>query len=220
VYEAMLAIAEAPLSTLIEPAVQIQVGAVNEWRLPEPDRRALHTYGLPDGPMLRPRPQEVPEPVLVPNVAGERERRLIAPNQRLYLLGVCGTDHDPELTIRVGAVAETGQVLGIRARPVTTADIHIQLREVYPDLYHPSVCYFNASIAAFVEVAWRWRAAVELIRSHKGPHYSAPYEEHERHHAEVQECCEMFLARMTELDPTLSDENLESVWIETITEEL
>ena len=43
---------------------------------------------------------------VVPNIAGESERRLLSADQRLYLLGVYGTDYDPELSVRVGAVAD------------------------------------------------------------------------------------------------------------------
>ncbi len=170
--------------------------------------------------MLRPAPQTGSQPQLAPNVAGERERRLITADQRLYLLGIYGSDFDPSLTIRVGAVSGTGQVMGIRARPMTTADIAAPLRPYHPDLYHPSVCYFNSSVAAFVEVAWRWRAAVELLRVSPGPHYSAPFEEHEQHRADVQRSCETFLARMTALDHTIGDAELDSLWVETITDDL
>jgi hypothetical protein len=48
-----------------------------------------------------------------------------------------------------------------------------------------------------VEVAWRWRAAVELLRAHPDPQYTAPLEEHEQHYAEVERSCATFLARMT-----------------------
>ena len=135
-------------------------------------------------------------------------------------MGVYGADFDADLAIRVGVVAGTGRIMGIRARPMTTDDIAEQLRAYHPDLYHPAVCYFNASVAAFVEVAWRWRTAVELLRAHPDPHYTAPREVHEQHHAEVERSCATFLARMTLLDPTLGDRDLGSLWVETITDDL
>ncbi|MBQ1023961.1 SUKH-4 family immunity protein [Micromonospora sp. C95] len=198
-----------------------RVGAViGQWHLPESDRSALRLWGLPDGPLLRPTPQAGSRPTLTPNVAGEPERRLISADHRLYLLGVYGADFDANLSIRVGAVAGTGRVMGIRARPMTTDDLAEQLRAYHPNLYHPAVCYFNASVAAFVEVAWRWHAAVELLRAHPDPHYTAPLEEHEQHHAEVERSCATFLTRMTSLDPTLDDRDLGSLWVETITDDL
>ena len=216
-YDEMLAVLDAPLSSVIEPQAQVRAGAVSDqWNLPESDRSALRRFGMPDGPLLRPTPQADASPMLSPNVAGERERRLISADQKLYLLGIYGADFDASLSIRVGAVAGTGRVMGIRARPVTTDDIAEQLRSYHPDLYHPAVCYFNISVEAFLEVAWRWRAAVELLRAHPEPHYPAPLEEHEQHHAEVERSCATFLARMTLLDPTLGDHDLGSLWVETI----
>ncbi|MFI0445577.1 SUKH-4 family immunity protein [Actinomadura sp. 6N118] len=220
-HDQMLAVSEASLSSLIQPPVQVRAGSVtDQWLLPESDRLALQTWGLPEGPLLRPTPQAEPQPTLAPNIAGDLERRLPSADQRLYLLGVYGAYFDPSTAIRVGAVAGTGQVMGIRERPVTTADIHEQLRPYHPGLYHPAVCYFNSSVAAFVEVAWRWRAAVEVIRAHPGPPPTAPLEEHEQHAAELERSCADFLARMTVLDPTLGDSEAGSLWVETITDDL
>ncbi|MFP3965127.1 SUKH-4 family immunity protein [Actinomadura fulvescens] len=219
-HDQMLAVSEAPLSSLIQPLVQVRAGSVTDhWLLPESDRLALRTWGLPEGPLLRPTPQAGPQPTLAPNIAGELERRLLSEKQRLYLLGIYGADFDPGTAIRIGAVAGTGQVMGIRERPVSTADVHEQLRPYYPNLYHPAVCYFNSSVAAFVEVAWRWRAAVELIRAHPGPGFPAPLKEHEQHAAELERSCTDFLARMTVLDPTLGDSAAGSLWLETITDD-
>jgi hypothetical protein len=155
-HDQMLAVLDAPLSSLIQPQAQVRASTViDQWHLPESDRWALRTWGLPEGPLLRPTPQAESQPVLAPNIASEAERRLLSADQRLYLLGIYGADFNPSLSIRVGAVAGTGQVMGIRARPVTTDDIAAQLRTLHPNLYHPAVCHFNRSAAAFVEVAWR-----------------------------------------------------------------
>ena len=220
-YDEVLALLDAPLPVAIAPEVQVRAGEViDHWDLSRSDRSALRTWGLPDGPLLRPTLQVDPRPALIPNVAGEPERRLISTGERLYLLGVYGADSDPTLAIRVGAVAGTGRVMGIRARPMTADDLHPQLRPYHPNLYHPAVCYFNASVASFVEVAWRWHAAVQLLRAHPEPHHTAPLEEHEQHHAEVDRSCEAFLARMTMLDPTMGDPNLGSLWVTTIADDL
>lgn len=219
--EQFMAIADAKLSSLVEPEAAVPAGVVVEqWQLPEEDRVALRAWGLPDGPMLRPVPQTEKQPVLTPNIAGDLERRLLRPEATLYRLGVYGSDFDPQLSIRVGAVAGTGQVMGIRGRPVTTADIHVQLQPYHPNLYHPAVCYFSQSVVAFLEVAWRWRAAVEVLRAYPEPPGCAPIEEHEWYQAEIERSCAMFLACMTQLDPTLGDGDLNSVWVGTITEDL
>jgi hypothetical protein len=113
-YDQMLAVVDVPLPSLIQPKVQVRAGAViDQWRLPESDRSALRTWGLPEGPLLYPTPQAESQPVLVPNIASESERRLLSADRRLYLLGTYGADFDPSLSIRVGAVANTGQVIGI-----------------------------------------------------------------------------------------------------------
>jgi hypothetical protein len=217
-YDEMVAVADAPLPDLIESQDQVHVEAVvDEWRLPEADREALRSWGLPTGPLLSPGPQSEAQPVLVPNIAGESERRLLSADQRLYLLGVYGSDYDPELSIRVGAVAGTGQVMGIRGRPLTVDDIAVPLRPYHPNLYHPAVHYFNQSVAAFVEVAWRWRAAVARLNAHPEPRYDAPLEAHEEHQAEIERSCTAFFTRMSRLDSTLADNSL---WISAITEDL
>ncbi|MEU8419635.1 SUKH-4 family immunity protein [Micromonospora sp. NPDC048835] len=220
-HDAMVAMLAAPLSSLIELQAQVRFGAVtDQWDLPTSDRLTLRRFGLPVGPLLRAAPQAETSPALTPNVAGDLERRLISADHRLYLLGVYGAAFDTNLSIRVGAVAGTGRVLGIRGRPLTTDDIPEQLRPYHPNLYHPAVCYFNSSVAAFVEIAWRWRAAVELLRAYPEPHYTAPLHEHEHHHAEVDRFRATFLENMTRIDPTLGDRDLDSPWVETITEDL
>jgi hypothetical protein len=89
-------------------------------------------------------------------------------------------------------------------RRIETGQVQ-QRRTYYPDLYHPAVCYFNSSVAAFVEVAWRWRAAAELLRANPGPRYTAPLKEHEQHREEVERSREMFLARMTVPDSAVGE---------------
>lgn len=213
----LLALVDLPLPSVIEPLAQVRVGAiVDRWDLPEPDRAALRTFGLPRGPLLRPMPQADAEPTLTPNIAGEAERRVARADQRLYLLGIYGAKGVDSLAIRVGAVAGTGQVMGLRDRSITTDDVAEPLRFRYPDVNLPAVWHFNASVTAFVEVAWRWRAAVELLRAHPEPQYTAPEEEYKQYYAEIQRACDAFLDGLTSLDPTLGDPNVKSLWVETI----
>jgi len=80
-------------------------------------------------------PRADAEPTLIPKIAGEPERRIATADQRLYLLGVYGANSVDSVAIRVGAVAGTGQVMGLRGRPITTDDIPERLRFLYPDTY-------------------------------------------------------------------------------------
>jgi hypothetical protein len=70
----------APLETLLDVTHRVLAGSsIDQWDLPPSDRHALRAWGLPNGPLLRPGLQAESAPALVPTVAGERERRLIAP---------------------------------------------------------------------------------------------------------------------------------------------
>lgn len=214
---------EAPLATLVVVGNRVPVGSIiDQWDLPQSDLHALRDWGLPEGPLFRPSIQVESAPVLVPNIAGERERRLIDPNQRLYLLGSYGSEvvmSDGEnLTIRVGVVAGSGRVLGVRTRPLMVEDIHPQLRERHPDLYHPSVRFFNSSVAAFVEVAWRWYAAVKVLRRDAAPD-SRSWDEFEAWLDQQEACLHQFLTGMVRIDNALADQQLESIWVETIIED-
>jgi hypothetical protein len=210
----------APLATLLDVTHQVLVGShVDQWHLPPSDQRALRAWGLPDGPLFRPGLQNESAPVLVPNASGEWEQQIIEPQQRLYLLGSYGSEHvvgGEDVTLRVGAVAGGGRVLGIRSRPLTVEDIAQPLRAHYSDFSQPAVQFFNSSVAAFVEVAWRWRAAVMELRR-----YPCPDEEGEgavwfdRKEAALQQV----LAGMVRIDHALADPQLDSIWVETITKD-
>ena len=54
----------------------------------------------------------------MPNVAGERERQVASPGDRLYTLAHWGLNE-----LRVGAVAGTGRVLKIQPKPFTVNDL-------------------------------------------------------------------------------------------------
>src|SRR5678815_4223278 len=81
----------ASLETLLDVTHQVRADSrIDQWDLPPSDRHALQAWGLPKGPLFRPGLQADSAPTLIPNVAGERERWLITPGQRLYLLGAFG----------------------------------------------------------------------------------------------------------------------------------
>lgn len=211
-----------PLDELVDPDVQVRVDpVVDQWLLPQADRRALLEWGLPQGLLVRPAPKLDALPTLVPNLAGDLERSLIGADQRLYLLGSYGdelvTPDGEDLTLRVGVVAGGGRVLGIRSRPITTEDMHPQLREHYPDLYHPSVCPFSSSVAAFVEVAWRWHAASTVIYSQPEPPPSAGADAGWAHHVSQRRACEQMLASLAAFDPALAVTDPRSLWVDEIT---
>lgn len=210
----------APLETLLDLAHQVPVDAqVDQWDLPPSDQHALRAWGLPEGPLFRPGLQTESAPVLVPNVAGERERRLITPVQRLYLLGSYGSEQvrmGEDLTVRVGAVVGSGRVLGIRSRPLTVEDLPLLLRTHYADFSQPAVWFFNSSVAAFLEVAWRWRAAVMVLRRYPCPDKADELDAwFHRREAVLQQ----ILAGMVRIDHALADPHLDSMWVEAITKD-
>jgi hypothetical protein len=218
----------APLATLLDVAHQALADAsIEQWDLPPSDQQALQAWGLPEGPLFRPGLQIDSAPVLVPNVAGERERQLIEPQQRLYVLGTYGSEHrdgGEDLSLRVGAVASSGRVLGIRSRPLTVEDIAPGLRDNYADFSQPAVHFFNASVAAFVEVAWRWRAIVMVLRRYPGPDNTvddvqAWKDELDAWYARVEAVRQQVLAGMVRIDPALAEPQLDSLWVETMTKD-
>jgi len=210
----------APLATLLDVTHQVLAdSSIDQWDLPPSDQHALRAWGLPEGPLFRPGLQAESAPVLVPNVSGERERQLIEPQQRLYLLGSYGGElmsNGEDLTLRVGAVAGSGRVLSIRSRPLTVEDIARPLRAHYADFYAPAVRFFNSSVAAFVEVAWRWRAAVMVFRRYLGPDEEDEMDVwFDRQEAILQQV----LAGMVRIDHALAEPQLDAIWVETITKD-
>lgn len=202
----------APLATLVDGVYQVLADSrINQWDLPPSDRHALQVWGLLKGPLFRPGHQAESAPVLVPNVAGEQERRLIAPNQRLYLLGSYGREqviNGEDLTLRVGAVAGSGRVLAICSRPLPAEDIPQALRAVYANFSAPAVRFLNSSVAAFVEVAWRWSAAVGVFRRYPCPD---GLDEIDAWFAQFETCRQQVLAGMVRIDPALADPDLASI---------
>lgn len=79
----------APLDSIVDVDAQVlpPSRAMHEWRLPEGDLSALSRWGLPGDGLETPHFQTESEPVLVPNVAGPAESRLITREDRLYRLG-------------------------------------------------------------------------------------------------------------------------------------
>jgi hypothetical protein len=215
--ERLEAVMVAPLYTLVAADCQARPtqDRVARWELPEADRTALTTWGLPTDQIMMPQIQLDSEPLLIPNVASERERRLIAPDQRLYRLGRLGR-HDQ--TPAIGVVAGDGRIMSIRETPLTADDLHPSLREHYRGLYKPAVDFISSSVAQFVEVTWRWRAAVAVLRDLEEPHHSQPMAEFEAHFARVEACERIVLAGVKAIDPGVNVEDPDATWVEIVTD--
>lgn len=165
--ERVKSILKAPLDVLVfgKERVCPQDEMVRDWDLPEKDLSALVSWGLPVDVERQPNIQREPGPVLTPNVASEREERLIGRDERLYrLISQGGED-----VHWIGAVAGSGRVLAISPEPMTVNDIHPQLRAHRPDFYKPSVAFVNSSIAQFVEISWRWWTVEQLFYALRSP---------------------------------------------------
>lgn len=190
---------------------------VRQWDLPESDRQALLRWGLPHDDDMRPLFQAGADPALVPNLAGERERRAASPGERLYTLVHWGRE---ELQLRIGAVAGTGRVLKIQPKPITADDLHPALREVYAGLYHPSVEFFSSSVAQFVETSWRCHAAMRTARElwREEPGYDRPWEEQEAWFSRLCHCEQIILEHIERIDRHARADDTGTLWTTVVTE--
>jgi hypothetical protein len=207
----------APIDALIDPGHQSRPSpqAVCHWRLPEADRKALTERGLPDDQLMTPCFQSGTAPTLVPNVAGELERRLITPADRLFDLGRWGS-HD--LTPKMGAVQGDGRVLAIRPAPVTAADLHPDLRDHYRDLYQPAVDFINSSITQLIDISWRWRTALPILVELSAPSDPCSEEEIGAHFARREECEQIVLEGIERIDPAIRADDRCTLWGEWVTD--
>jgi hypothetical protein len=205
----------APLGALVDVGHRLRpsLEAVRAWRLPESGLRALAEHGLPDDVLMTPAFQRGAEPTLVPNLAGPRERRLVTPDDRLYDLGRWG-GHD--LTPKLGAVRDDGRVLAIRPAPLTAADLPPVLREVHADLYRPAVDFISSSVAQFVEISWRWRAAIPVFVDLAEPAVECPPEEFEAYLDRCDACEHVVLTAVEHIDPAIPADDPHTLWGELI----
>jgi hypothetical protein len=190
-----------------------------QWDLPESDRRALLRWGLPDDDHMRPLFQTGPDPTLVPNLAGERERQAASPDERLYTLVHWGRE---ELRLRIGAVAGTGRVLKLQPKPTTVDDLPPVLRESNAGLYHPAVEFVSSSVARFVETSWRQHVAgeiaAELWRDPHQPRYDASPEEHEAWFSRLRDCERIILKHIERIDGHVRADDTGTLWATVVTE--
>lgn len=125
VRESLCRVLNQPLSSLVSVESALVVEEAEQWSIPESDREALREWGLPRHPLFTCRSQSGLDPVLVPNRAGEYERRLVREGQQLYELGYWGTD--PTSCV-VGVVPGEGRVLCLLPEPITVEDLPEILR--------------------------------------------------------------------------------------------
>ncbi|MFG2823340.1 hypothetical protein ACGFX4_28415 [Kitasatospora sp. NPDC048365] len=182
--------------------------------MPAGDRVALGELGLPHLSLFTPRPQSGMDPVLVPNLAGEYERRLIGDGQRLYGLEFWGTKED---SFVVGVRPGDGRVFCLLPAPITADDIPEVLRPYHAGLHEPAVSFFSSSVAQYVETAWRWNAAIQILRRVEEPAHTAPEEDHVRHYERLCACVELVVDIARHVDHAVAADD-RSVWIELIRE--
>lgn len=209
VADRLTAVMTAPLESLVDPGHRVRPAAVRGWRLPQPDLLALAEHGLPDDVLMTPSFQTDVEPTLAPNLAGPRERELARADDRFYDLGLWGVD---DLTPRVGAVRGDGRVLAVRSAPLTAADVAPALREHLADLYHPAVDFISSSVAQFVDLSWRWRAALPLFSELTEPPLGCPQEEFDAYLDRCDECERIVLRGFERIDPALRADDPRSLW--------
>lgn len=209
----------APLDEVLAAgrAVRPPEDVVRHWDLPESDRQALLRWGLPDDDHMRPLFQPGTDPALVPNLAGERERKAASPGDRLYALVHWGRE---ELQLRIGAVAGTGRVLKIQPKPTTVDDLPPVLRESRAGLYHPSVEFFSSSVAQFAETSWRCHAALRIAFElwEQAPGNDRPWEEHEAWFSRLQECERIILQHVERIDSHVRADDIGTLWTTVVTE--
>lgn len=204
-----------PLEQLITTEDQVLIPDARGWDIPEGDRRALTDQGLPRLKLFTPRPQASADPVLVPNLAGPYERRLATEGQRLYELGFWGPSAD---IFVVAVVPGEGRVLCLLPAPITADDIPEVLRPYHPGLHKPAVSFFSSSVAEYVETAWRWHAALGVIRKAEEPAPTTPEEAVVEHYDGLYACVECVVKAVRRLDSSVAVDSRESVWIELIRE--
>jgi hypothetical protein len=205
-----------PLERLVTTEDRPQfIGVAQEWDIPQGDRFALGEWGLPQLPLFTPRPQAGSDPVLIPNVAGEHERRLVKDGQQLYDLGFWGPSED---SFVVGVVPGDGRVLCLLPAPITVDDIPEVLRPFHAGLHKPAVSFFSSSVAQYVETAWRWSAAIQILRKVEEPVYTASEADRVCHYDRLYACVELVVDAARRLDHAVAAEDPQSVWIEVIRE--
>jgi hypothetical protein len=138
-------ILDADLEALTKGRRLSVVPAVAEenWDLPDPDRRALWSYGLPP-------PRDDARYGIVGDYQSGREPELEADGSGLYSIGTCGV-------ATLAASVRSGSVLALS--PFT--EVHPQLRDRCPDGIRPAPV--NSSVTRLVDFGWRYHWLLPVI---------------------------------------------------------
>lgn len=202
-----------PIDHLVRPERRVLQGdAGQRWDIPPADRAALLAYGLPRLQLFTAAPQTEHAPLLIPNLAGDRERGVLDGGTRLYKLGFCGRSEETGV---VGA-APDGRVFYLLPSPITEAGLPDVLRPCYPGLYKPAVSLFSSSITQFIETSWRWRAALDILGKVEEPVYAAPEPELTAHYERLYACVERIVETARQIDVSAVAQDPDSGWIELI----
>jgi hypothetical protein len=206
--EDFLQVLAAPLESIVKAENQVRFDAlVDQWDLPSNDLMALRRWGLPRKSRGYHEPQQDNQPTLVPNVVGEDERRLISPDQRLYRLGWWGPPS--HVAPVIGAVAGEGRVLAIRDAPLSPDDLPPVLRGHYENFHTPSILFLNSSVAQYVEVSWRWRAAAATMAELEMPANSGDFSDFHRKFVNARRD---FLRGLIAIDRGINADDPHSLW--------
>lgn len=210
----VLAVLTMDLADLVRPEARVSTDqAAQTWRLPESDRDALRRWGLPKEPVYAD-PQSEPDPTLTAHPTDDHERHLVPPGTGLYRIGWWDNVGMERV---IGVVPESGRVCALRERPLTTDQLPVGVRPFYPDLYSPAVQLVNSSVASYVEISWRWHAAVQLLRAVE----DAPERRRsgmDNFHDMVQ-CARDLLEGFVLIDPAMTASEPPSVWVKRILED-
>lgn len=160
------------LDVLVNSCSYVSMGSqvVGTWNLPENDRSSLLRFGVPIFDFDGDRSSvQLMGDVQVASFPEINERDVIA-----YSLGTFWRR-------RIGASVETGVVVGV------------------PDDSEPDLSYINNSVAAFIEIAWRWGCARRALLA---------IEDYEQ----LYECLAKFQEFVHVLDPVVKDDPRFSWW--------
>ncbi|MER6358843.1 SUKH-4 family immunity protein [Streptomyces sp. NPDC001634] len=78
--------------------------------------------------------------------------------------------------------------------------------------------FFSSSLAQYVETAWRWHAALVVLRDANEPADTASPEEFDRHYGLLYGCVDLILDAVRRIDPAVAAEEPHATWIELIRE--
>jgi hypothetical protein len=122
--------------------------------------------------------------------------------------------------LRIGAVAGTGRVLKIQPEPFSVNDLPLAARKFYPGLYHPSVEFFNSSVAQFVEASWRWYVAGGIASRLwlDALPIDTPWEEQEAWFSRLQDCERIILQHIERIDSHVRADDTRTLWAGVVTE--